>query len=153
MDPIPAMTEAVNILQYMFPVIVLAVAGILFCFYIHAKKKRAEFNVAILMQDDINSSSPISLSEDQAEVDTRYDSDPPRYSTVDFPPPYSLFDPRLTGVCPSSPPPAYDMYPIMLPLAPHYWTTPTGRHQPTPSSSCNNSTHPNPQRSHRLHST
>lgn len=40
------------------------------------------------MQDDTNSSSPISLSEDQAEVDTRYD--PPRYSTVDFPPPYSL---------------------------------------------------------------
>ncbi|KAI9518589.1 hypothetical protein NQZ68_035959 [Dissostichus eleginoides] len=55
-----------------------------------AKKKRAAYNVTVPTPHDDNRLFTISLSEDQAEEETQYDRFPPRYSTMDLPPPYSL---------------------------------------------------------------
>ncbi|KAM7370989.1 hypothetical protein PAMP_010495 [Pampus punctatissimus] len=101
------------------------------------------------MQDD--STVPIqtiSLPDHQEEVESGercYDRFPPRYSAVDLPPPYALFDPKLTSIWPGGPPPAYEMYPITLPLAPHHWPL-----HPAPSTST--TTHSNPL-TQRLHQT
>lgn len=54
------------------------------------------------------------------------------------------FDPILTSVWPGGPPPPYEMYPIMLPLAPHRWLTPTEPQHPSTSSTTHS--HPLPQR-------
>ncbi|KAL3051254.1 hypothetical protein OYC64_001510 [Pagothenia borchgrevinki] len=81
-----------NILQYLFPGLVGAIAVVLLCFYMQAKNKRAAYGVTVPTPHDDNRLSTISLSEDQAEEETQYDRFPPRYSTVDLPPPYSLFD-------------------------------------------------------------
>ncbi|KAF1374056.1 hypothetical protein PFLUV_G00245300 [Perca fluviatilis] len=129
------MTVVVNIFQYLFPALMLSIAVVLLCFYLHTKKKRAAYDVTIPTPQDDNTSSvyTISLSEDQAEEDRCYDRFPPRYSTVDHPPPYSLFDPKLTSIWPGGSPPAYEMYPVTLPLAPHYWMTPTGTSTSNPT--------------------
>ncbi|KAG7226375.1 hypothetical protein INR49_013786, partial [Caranx melampygus] len=124
------MSEILNIFRYIFPVLVVCIAVVLLCFYLQAKKKRATYDVTIPMTQDDNTPSvvhTISLEEEQ-----HYDRFPPRYSDVDHPPPYALFDPKLTNVWPGGAPPAYEMYPITLPLAPHHWTTPTGSLYPTP---------------------
>ncbi|GLD57545.1 abl interactor 1-like protein [Lates japonicus] len=68
-------------------------AVVLFCFYLHAKKRRAAYDVAIPVTQDNSTSSglhTISVEEDQIEVNRHFDRFPPRYSTVDHPPPYSL---------------------------------------------------------------
>lgn len=71
----------------------MSIAVVLLCFYMHAKKKRATYDITTpTLQDDNTSSeiNTISLPDYQAEEDTHYDWFPPRYSTVDPPPPYSL---------------------------------------------------------------
>lgn len=79
--------------SYRFPVLVVAIAVVLLCFFLHAKRKRAAHDVTTPTTQDGNASSvlhTISLPEDQADEDRRYDRAPPRYSTMDPPPPYSL---------------------------------------------------------------
>lgn len=49
--------------------------------------------------------------------------------------PVLQFDPRLTAMGPGGPPPAYAMYPIILPLAPHHWGAPAEALLPSPPSS------------------
>lgn len=69
----------------------LAIAMVLLCFYLR-KIKRAPRDVTTPTTQDGNTSAvlhTISLPEDQAE-DRHDDRFPPRYSTVDHPPPYSL---------------------------------------------------------------
>ncbi|KAK9530981.1 hypothetical protein VZT92_012451 [Zoarces viviparus] len=143
------MTVAVNIVQYLFPALIVSLAVVLLCFYRHAKKKRAAYDVTIPTPHGDNSSSvlyTVSYPEDRAEEDRHHDRLPPRYSTVDHPPPYSLFDPKLTSVWPGGSPPAYEMFPITLPLAPHHWTTSTGALRPTPQPSSSTQNPPQPQR-------
>ncbi|KAK2820758.1 hypothetical protein Q5P01_023717 [Channa striata] len=118
----------VSIFQYIFPVLVLSIVVVLLCFYLQAKHKRSSYDITSQATQVDNPSSvvhTISLEEDLADVNIR-DILPPRYSTVDHPPPYSLFDPKLTNVWPGGPPPAYELYPITLPLAPHHWMFSTG---------------------------
>lgn len=122
------MSTAGNLLQYVFPVLIVSIAVILLCFYFFAKKKRGSYDVPVPPVQDERRTVP--LPEDGADVFN--DSPPPRYSSVDPPPPYSLFDPKLTNVWLGGAPPAYEMYPITLPLAPHHWTTLT---EPLPSTS------------------
>ncbi|XP_077959930.1 uncharacterized protein LOC144408033 [Gasterosteus aculeatus] len=122
----------VNICQYVFPALVVSIAAVLLCFYVRARRKRT----AVATAPPPGAGSPPGLStvsrpDGQTDEERHYDRFPPRYSTVDPPPPYSLFDPKLTGVWPGGSPPAYEMYPITLPLAPHHWATSTGRPRPT----------------------
>ncbi|XP_077359124.1 uncharacterized protein LOC144005087 [Festucalex cinctus] len=125
----------VNVFQYLFPCLVVSIAVVLLCFYLHAKKKRAAYDVtmATVQEDGSSSIQTISRVEGQEVAERHCDRLPPRYSTTDLPPPYSLFDPKLTGIWPGGPPPTYEMYPITLPLAPHLWRT-TSR-PPSPSTS------------------
>ncbi|KAM4624021.1 uncharacterized protein ACJ7VT_004976 [Polymixia lowei] len=119
------MARALNIFGYIFPVLVVSVAMVLFCFYLRAKKKREAYDVtAPTRRERPSSISVIPLSGRREEDVRRTDSNPPRYSTVDPPPPYSLFDPKSRTVWPGGPPPAYRMYPITLPLAPRLWPAP-----------------------------
>ncbi|XP_077482892.1 uncharacterized protein LOC144093347 [Stigmatopora argus] len=124
----------VNIFQYVFPSLVVSIAVVLLCFYLHAKKKRAAYEVsaASVPEESAIAIQIIARAQTQAAGEQHYDRRPPRYSTMDFPPPYSLFDPKLTSVWPGGSPPAYEMYPITLPLAPHHWRTPL--RPPSPSS-------------------
>ncbi|KAG7507730.1 hypothetical protein JOB18_042925 [Solea senegalensis] len=114
--------------QYIFPALVLSIAVVLLCFYMHAKKRRAAYDVSRPTAGDDNTgaehSAAMSGEDTDADVNRCYDTFPPRYSTVDHPPPYSLFDPKLTGIWPADLLPAYEMYPIMLPLASYQWMTP-----------------------------
>ncbi|TNN74653.1 Abl interactor 1 [Liparis tanakae] len=126
-----------------FPALVVSIAVVLLCFYRHAKKKRAAYDVTVPTPRDADSSSvlrTVSRPEHPAEEPRSYDRLPPRYSTVDFPPPYYLFDPSVW-------PPAYEMYPMTLPLAPHPWTT-SGPLHPTPRSSSSTQTQPQSHTGH-----
>ncbi|XP_028332940.1 uncharacterized protein LOC114481994 [Gouania willdenowi] len=149
-DVIPTMTSVVNIFQYIVPILAVSIAAVLLCFYLHTKKKRSSYDVSTPSQEDTPSVlRTVSLSEDQAAVDRCYDGVPPRYSTVEAPPPYSLFDPKLTNVWPGGPSPAFEMYPITLPLAPHFWSP--ARASPEPTSVFNHIHRP--QRPRRASST
>ncbi|KAL6095236.1 uncharacterized protein ACO6RY_16479 [Pungitius sinensis] len=121
------MSVAVNIFQYVFPVLVVSIGVVLFCFYVRTRRKLAAAAMATARGDD---SPPgpwtVSSADGRTDEERHYDRFPPRYSTLDPPPPYSLFDPRLTGLWPGGSPPAYEMYPITLPLAPRRWATSTG---------------------------
>ncbi|KAK1881856.1 Pentatricopeptide repeat-containing protein [Dissostichus eleginoides] len=122
------MASVRNILQYLFPGLVGSIAVVLLCFYMQAKKKRAAYDVTVPTPHDDNRLFTISLSEDQAEEETQYDRFPPRYSTMDLPPPYSLFDPKITSIWSDDSPPAYEMFPITP--SPHHWMTPAGHLHP-----------------------
>ncbi|CAK6964095.1 hypothetical protein PFLUV_G00245300 [Scomber scombrus] len=148
------MSTVANIIRYISPALVVSICLVLLCFYMHAKKKRRAYEVSLPTPDDrAVSIHTISLSDDQEEVERRYDRFPPRYSTVDPPPPYSLFDPKLTSVWPGGAPPAYEMYPITLPLAPHHWVTSTEPQHPTPSTSTTTHNRPPPQTLHQTSTT
>lgn len=72
---------------------VMAIAVVLFCFYLYVKRKRASSNVSIPTIQDGNTSSDfhtVSPSGSRADEHQLCDRFPPRYSTVDHPPPYSL---------------------------------------------------------------
>ncbi|XP_078147023.1 uncharacterized protein LOC144542987 [Centroberyx gerrardi] len=127
------MTSLGNIFGYIFPALVVSIAVVLLCFYLHVKRKRALQDITVPTQHDRSSSiQVIPLSGRQEEVDRHTNRLPPPYSTVDLPPPYSLFDPKLWSAWPGGPPPAYEMYPITLPLEPHHWSTPEGPPPPPP---------------------
>ncbi|XP_054605085.1 uncharacterized protein [Nothobranchius furzeri] len=143
MPATPAMTEIQNIIQIVFPVLVIVVASILLCFYLLLKKKREQCDTNRSMQVQA-----ISPSGYRVEEDTHFDPFPPRYSIVVCPPPYAMFDPKLTNVWPGGPPPPYEMYPITLPLAPH-WMTPAEPLQLTRPASPQQNPPPTPQRYHR----
>ncbi|XP_077406028.1 uncharacterized protein LOC144037972 [Vanacampus margaritifer] len=117
----------VNIFQYLFPSLVVSIAVVLLCFYLQAKKKRAAYDVTVatVQEDSGVSIQAISLGGGREVAERHYDTLPPRCSTNDLPPPYSLFDPKLASAWPGGPPPAYEMYPITLPVAPHHWRTPS----------------------------
>lgn len=130
------MTSSANIFPLVFPALVVCLAVILVCLYQYARKKRAAYDLAIARQQDENTSIAvftISLSEDQAEMD-RHDIPPP-YSPLGDPPPYALFDPKLTSVRPVDSLPAYEMNDI----TPHHQMTTTA-----PASSSESSTHNHP---------
>ncbi|KAK5850643.1 hypothetical protein PBY51_001504 [Eleginops maclovinus] len=122
------MTQVGNVLPYLFPGLVVSIAVVLLCFYMHGKKKRAAYDVTVPTSQEDNRLYTIPLSEEQAEEETHYDRFPPRYSTVDLPPPYSLFDPKVASIWSDDPPPVYEMYPITL--SPHHWMTPAGHLHP-----------------------
>lgn len=75
-----------------FPVLVMVIGLVFLCTYLNLKKRRASHATTSPAQDGNTSTGlhPIPLPEDQAEEDRHYDRVPPRYSTVDHPPPYSL---------------------------------------------------------------
>lgn len=87
------------------PFLVLSIAVVLICFYLLAVKKRVlnDLNMRSTQVDNTSSVlQTISLGEEQAHVNTRHDTFPPRYSDVDHPPPYSLVrEPSLR--CPHIP--------------------------------------------------
>lgn len=75
------------------PVLAMAIAVVLFCFYLYVKRKRTSNNVSIPTTQDGNTSLEFHTASPpggQAEEHQRRDRFPPRYSTVDHPPPYSL---------------------------------------------------------------
>lgn len=75
------------------PVLAMAIAVVLFCFYLYFKRKRTSNNVSIPTTQDDNTSLEFHTASPpggQAEEHQRCDRFPPRYSTVDHPPPYSL---------------------------------------------------------------
>lgn len=75
------------------PVLAMAIAVVLFCFYLYFKRKRTSNNVSIPTTQDDNTSLGFHTASPpggQAEEHQRCDRFPPRYSTVDHPPPYSL---------------------------------------------------------------
>lgn len=128
------MASVMEILEYVFPVLMMIIGLVLLCFYLHTKKTRASYDVTVPSTQDGNTSSVLHscLSDNQAEEDRHYDRYTLLYDTLDRPPPYSVIDPRLTNALPEEPPPAYYMYPIMLPLGSHHWMTPMGPEDPTP---------------------
>ncbi|CAB1457676.1 unnamed protein product [Pleuronectes platessa] len=114
------MTEVLNIFQYIFPVLVVSIAVVLLCFYVHAKNKRAVYDVTTPTTQDNNPAAVNNIVSSEDEEDRHYDRLPPPYSSLDHPPPYSLFDPVLASLWPADSLPALGMYPIMLPLASHH---------------------------------
>ncbi|KAM7381880.1 hypothetical protein PAMA_012639 [Pampus argenteus] len=95
------MTNVVNILQYLFPVLVVSIAVVLLCFYLHAKKKRAAYDITLPTMQDDTSTVPIQTisSEHPSEHQEEVERFPPRYSTDDLPPPYALVrEPRLQSL-------------------------------------------------------
>lgn len=73
--------------------LVMAIAMVLFCFYLYVKRKRSSINVSIPTIQDGNSSLGFqTVSSPGCHTEEHQDCDrfPPRYSTVDHPPPYSL---------------------------------------------------------------
>ncbi|KAM8889390.1 uncharacterized protein ACB058_009134 [Synchiropus picturatus] len=113
----------VTFLQYILPSVGISLALVLLCLYLYAKKIRATSGTR--PPENPPSIWTIPWLEHREEDDVGHDRLPPPYSTVDQPPPYSLFDPKGTGVRPLSPPPAYEMYPIPLPLDSPHWTPTT----------------------------
>ncbi|RVE59435.1 hypothetical protein OJAV_G00188540 [Oryzias javanicus] len=96
-------------IPFIIPFVVLFVATMLVCLFLFFKKEK---------------------TEDQVELDA-----PPQYSSMDHPPPYSLYDPKLTDIWRRSPPPPYDTCHVMQPEAPNRWRTPREPPPPTPPSS------------------
>lgn len=78
----------------------IALALVLLCFYVDLKAKILTYDVTTPTTQGGSSAEPYSipLPEEEAEEVTHYDRFPPRYSTVDHPPPYSLV---RESVCPS----------------------------------------------------
>lgn len=71
----------------------MSIAVVLLCFYLQAKKKRAAYDITTTATQGDNAASAhnaVSLEEDAVEVNRHHDRLPPRYSTVEHPPPYSL---------------------------------------------------------------
>ena len=78
---------------YRFPVLALAIAVVLLCFYLRFKRKRLTYGVATPTAQDGDTSlvlRTIAYPEVQAEEDRYGEVFPPQYSDVDHPPPYSL---------------------------------------------------------------
>lgn len=103
------MTTEGNLLQYILPVLAVSIAVILLCFYHYSKKRRGSYDVT-------------PLPEGGAEMVAFFNRVPPGYSTTDPPPPYALFDPKLTIMWPDAAPPPYEMYAISLPMSTYLWT-------------------------------
>ncbi|KAK7919781.1 hypothetical protein WMY93_011065 [Mugilogobius chulae] len=106
------MTTAEELLQYILPVLAVFLAVVILCFYHFSKKRRGSYDVTVI---------PLTIV--QPEVNAFYTRVHPRNSTMDLPPPYSLFDPKLTNTCPGAAPPPYEMHPTCLPVAPHLWNS------------------------------
>ncbi|KAM6951049.1 abl interactor 1 [Aplochiton taeniatus] len=74
-----------------FPGLVVAIAVTLMCFYLHVKKRRAAYDVTAPPRR--SPSSIWAIPSFDREADEGEDRAPPRYSTVEPPPPpYSLFE-------------------------------------------------------------
>lgn len=107
------MTTEGHLLQYILPALAVSIAVILLCFYHYSKKRRGSYDVT-------------PLPDSGSEVVVVFNRVPPGYSTSDPPPPYSLFDPKLTIVWPGGAAPPYEMYemyPVSLSEAPCLWTS------------------------------
>lgn len=74
-----------------FPASVVSIVVVLFCFYIHAKKKRETYDVTTPTAEGDNTiPQHLTVSVEVDEENRCYDIRPPRYSSVDSPPPYTL---------------------------------------------------------------
>lgn len=97
------MSTAANLLQYILPVLAVIISMILLCFYHYTKGRRGSYDVT-------------PPSDGPIEMVAFFNRVPPGYSITDPPPPYTLFDPKVTITWPGAPPP-YEVYPVGLPAA------------------------------------
>ncbi|KAM3591598.1 uncharacterized protein V6R79_004582 [Siganus canaliculatus] len=116
------MTTGALILQYIIPTLIVSSVVLFLIFCLCSKKSERSYSFS-----DDSSLTPeiytVTLPEDQLE-DGHYDRFPPLYSTLDLPPSYAQFDPKLMSEPPESPPPDYDVpYSDTSPLTDFEWTT------------------------------
>ncbi|KAJ0015820.1 hypothetical protein NQD34_014110 [Periophthalmus magnuspinnatus] len=112
------MTTDEYLLLYILPVLAAFIGVMLLCLYDYFKKRRGSYNISVAPLH-VRTAQPV----DGAEIVVDFNSVPPGYSSIDPPPPYALFDPKVTNVWPETAPPSYVMYPISVRMARHLETS------------------------------